>query len=249
MPFVPRSPRTPSPSKASPSRGMISTSRTRQTIPFPSASAISSRPDTSSSVLNFIADIKKGKKGVNHIEDAHQLRLLYNRYFQWQYANAQAESVLSIHNLVAENTIYSVWNSTFELWNSVVIKRINFQQLRQELKATEALEACTLRLPVTSGDWADKDMLKKAICSSIDVMQIMATSICLLLSRVDGTNCLVSELANVTAQERALHDECGDLLASTAAVQVEEKSLRTHLMQLKQTFREEELHFSMEVPV
>ncbi|KAF6176508.1 hypothetical protein GIB67_007891 [Kingdonia uniflora] len=250
MPFVPGSPRTPSPTKASLSRGMISPSRTRQTIPFPSASPISSRPDTSSSVLSFIADIKKGKKGVNHIEDAHQLRLLYNRYFQWRYANAQAESVLSIQNLAAENTIYSVWNTTFELRDSVVIKRINLQQLRQELKlnivlneqiaylddwallekehltsisgATEALEACTLRLPVTSGARADMDTLKKAICSAVDVMQTMASSICSLLSRAEGTNCLVSELANVTAQERALLDECGDLLASTAAVQVQQ---------------------------
>ncbi|KAF6170207.1 hypothetical protein GIB67_038740 [Kingdonia uniflora] len=127
--FVPGLPRTPSPSKASPSRGMIRPSRTRQTIPFPSASPISSRPDTSSSVLSFIADIKIIKKGVDHIEDANQLRLLYNRYFQWRYANAQAESVLSIQNLAAENTIYSAWNATFELWDSVVIKRINLQQL------------------------------------------------------------------------------------------------------------------------
>ncbi|KAF6168090.1 hypothetical protein GIB67_011475 [Kingdonia uniflora] len=147
------------------------------------------------------------------------------------------ESVLSIQNLAAENTINSVWNTTFELRDSVIIKRINLQQLR----ATEALEACILHLPVTSGTRENMDTLKKAICSAIDVMQTMASSICLLLSRAEGTNCLVSELANVTAQERALLDECGDLLASTAAVQVEEKSLRTHLMQLKQTLREEAL--------
>ncbi|KAF6142080.1 hypothetical protein GIB67_036998 [Kingdonia uniflora] len=202
MSFVPGSPRTPSPSKAS---------------------------------------LSRGKKGVNHIEDAHQLRLLYNRHVQWRYANAQAESVLSIQNLAAKNTIYSDWNTTFELRDSVIIKRINLQQLRQELKATEALEACTLRLPVTSRARADMDTLKKAICSAVDVMQTMASSICLLLSRAEGTNCLVFELGNVTAQERALLDKCGDLLASTTAVQVEEKSLRTHLMQLKQTLREEAL--------
>ncbi|KAF6173181.1 hypothetical protein GIB67_028479 [Kingdonia uniflora] len=192
-------------------------------------------------------------------------RVQYEKHFQWRYANVQAESVLAIQNLAAENTIYSVWNTTFELRDSVVIKRINLQQLKQELKlnivlnkqiaylddwalleeehltsisgATEALEACTLCLPVTSEARADMNTLKKAICSAVDVIQAMASSICSLLSRAEGTNCLVSELANVTAQERALLDECGDLLASTAAVQVEEKSLRTHLMQLKQTLR------------
>lgn len=33
-------------------------------------------------------------------------------------------------------------------------------------------------------------------------------------------NCLVSELADVAAQERAMLDECEALLASTAAMQV-----------------------------
>ncbi|KAF6173519.1 hypothetical protein GIB67_042649 [Kingdonia uniflora] len=149
-------------------------------------------------------------------------------------------------------------NTTFELRDSVVIKRINLQQLRQELKLNivlneqiaylddwallekehltsisgdpEALEACTLCLPVTSGARADMETLKKAICSAVDVIQAMASSICSLLSRLEGTNCLVSELTNVTTQGRALLDEFGDLLASAATVQVEEKSLRTHLM-------------------
>ncbi|KAF6151397.1 hypothetical protein GIB67_012257 [Kingdonia uniflora] len=108
-------------------------------------------------------------------------------------------------------------------------------------RATEVLEACILHLPVTLGARADMDMLKKAIYLAIDVMHTVASFICLLLYRAEGTNCLVSELANVAAQERALLDECGDLLASTVAVQVEEKSLITHLMQLKQTLREEAL--------
>ncbi|KAF6168757.1 hypothetical protein GIB67_012155 [Kingdonia uniflora] len=106
---------------------------------------------------------------------------------------------------ILENIIYSIWNTTFELWDFFVIKRINLQQLRQELKLsivlneqiaylddwallekehltsisgdTEALEACTLRLPVTSEARADMDTLKKAICSVVDVMQTMVYEI------------------------------------------------------------------------
>ncbi|GMP35943.1 hypothetical protein CsSME_00008209 [Camellia sinensis var. sinensis] len=55
--------------------------------------------------------------------------------------------------------------------------------------------------------------------------------------QVEGMNCLVSELADVSAQERAMLDECEALLASTAALQVEEYSLRTHLIQMKHTLK------------
>lgn len=154
------------------------------------------------------------------------------------------------------------------MWVSVIAKRIKLQQLRLELKlnsilnnqmaylddwalierdhsnslsgAIEDLEASTLRLPVTGGARADIETVKLAICSAVDVMQAMGSSICALLSRVEEMNCLVSELADVAAQERAKLDECEALLASTAAMQVEEYSLRTHLTQLKQTLEEGE---------
>lgn len=40
------------------------------------------------------------------------------------------------------------------------------------------------------------------------------------VSQVERMNRLVSQLASVTVQERAMIDKCGDLLASTAAMQV-----------------------------
>lgn len=42
--------------------------------------------------------------------------------------------------------------------------------------------------------------------------------------QVEGMNCLVSELADVAAQERAMLDECEALLASTAAMQVRQNA-------------------------
>ena len=87
-----------SPSRSRPStpppRG-VSPSRTRST-----SSSIQS--SNSNSVLSFIADFNKGKKGAAYIEDAHQLRLLYNRYLQWRFANARAEAVLYIQNAIVE---------------------------------------------------------------------------------------------------------------------------------------------------
>ncbi|XP_061365119.1 AUGMIN subunit 8-like [Gastrolobium bilobum] len=234
-----------------PSRG-VSPSRIRQTY-----SSIQS--NNSISVLSFVADFKKVKKGA---EDAHQLRLLYNRYLQWRFANARAEAILHIQNAIVKKTLYNVWITTLSLWESVIRKRINLQQLKLELKlnsvlndqmtylddwavlerdhvdalsgAVEDLEASTLRLPVTGGATADIEHLKVAICQAVGVMQAMGSAICTLLSQLEGMNGLISEVAVVAAQEKAMLDECEMLLASVAAMQVEESSLRTQLMQIKQ---------------
>ncbi|KAJ4958315.1 hypothetical protein NE237_025426 [Protea cynaroides] len=270
---IPGSSRHPSPSRASvpsstPSRPMLSPSRTRPSNPFPSVSSSISRSSNLSSVLSFVADVRKGKKAMNHIEDAHQLRLLYNRYLQWRFANARADTTLSFQRMTADKTLFNVWGTTSELRDSITMKRIDLQQLRQELKLNsvlneqmaclddwvvlerdhlsslagviEALEACTLRIPVSGGARADIITVKDAICSALNVMQAMCSSIGSLPSRVEGIDHLVSELASVAAQERIVLDECRDLLASTVAMQMEENSLRTHLIQLKQDLRKGE---------
>ncbi|KAF4390143.1 hypothetical protein G4B88_005061 [Cannabis sativa] len=266
--------RPPSPSKtslisSSVTRG-VSPSRNRPSTPpsrgiSPSrirASGISNQPTNPNSVLSFIADFKKGKKGSGYIEDAHQLRLLYNRYLQWRFANARSETVLYVQKVTAERTLFNVWSATLCLWDSVIRKRISLQQMKLELElnsvlndqmpylddwallerehmtslsgAVEDLEASTLRLPVTGVARADIDSLKVAICSAVDVMQAMGTSICSLLPRAESINSLVSELAVVAAREKAMLDACETLLASTTAMQVEEFSLRTHLIQIKE---------------
>ncbi|XP_019417182.1 PREDICTED: AUGMIN subunit 8-like isoform X2 [Lupinus angustifolius] len=238
-----------------PSRG-VSPSRIRPT-------SSTTQSNNSISVLSFVADLKKRKKGAAYMEDAHQLRLLYNRNLQWRFANARAEAVRNIQTAIVEKTLYNVWNSTLSLWDSVIRKRINLQQLELELKlnsvlndqmaylddwavlerdhvdalsgAEQDLEASTLRLPLTGRATADIEHLKVVICQAVDVMKAMGSAICSLLSRVEGVNSLISEVAVVVAQEKAMLDESEVILASVAAMQAEESSIRTHLMQLKQT--------------
>ncbi|KAG1364393.1 hypothetical protein COCNU_11G012200 [Cocos nucifera] len=146
-----------------------------------------------------------------------------------------------------KNILYNVWNATSKLCDFVIMKRIDVQHWRQEMKlamilkeqmaylenwavlerehcnslsgATEALKASTLCLPVTGGARADMLSMKNAVSSAVDVMQTMGSSICYLLSKVEGTKALVSELSGVAAKERAMLDECRELLASAAAMQ------------------------------
>ena len=47
-------------------------------------------------------DMKKAKKVSSHQEDVHSLKLLYNRYLQWRYANAKAQASLQAQQREAE---------------------------------------------------------------------------------------------------------------------------------------------------
>ncbi|GAU15002.1 hypothetical protein TSUD_47970 [Trifolium subterraneum] len=240
---------------SSPSRGFSSPSKVRSAV----ASSINSNSSNSPSILSFSADVRRGKIGEDRIFDAHTLRLLYNRYVQWRFVNARADSTFMVQKLNAERYLWNAWVTISELRHSVILKRIKLLLLRQKLKltsilkgqisyleewslldrdhsssllgATEALKASTLRLPVVKAT-ADVPNLKDALGSAVDVMQAMASSIYSLSSKVEETNCLVAEILKVTSKERYLLQQCKDFLSSLAAMQVKDCSLRTHMLQL-----------------
>ncbi|XVF01375.1 hypothetical protein REPUB_Repub04eG0082800 [Reevesia pubescens] len=214
----------------------------------------------SPSILSFSVDIRRGKMGEDRIVDAHMLRLLYNRYLQWRFANARADATFMVQKLSAEKNLWNAWVTTSDLRNSVTLKRIKLLLLRQKLKltsilkgqiahleawalldrdhassllgATDALKASTLRLPIVGKTVADIPNLKDAVSSAVDVMHAMASSICSLSSKVEEMNSLVDELVSVTAKERFFLEECKDFLSTLAAIQVKDCSLRTHIIQL-----------------
>ncbi|GMI91096.1 QWRF domain containing 1, SNOWY COTYLEDON 3 [Hibiscus trionum] len=243
-------------SSSSPLRGM-SPSRVRSG----SASNMVNTP----SILSFTGDVfKMGKVGENKGSDAHLLKLHHNRLLQWRFANASADASLSSQTSDAEKSLYSAWITTSKLRESVRAKRTKLQLLRQNLKlisvlkwqmmlldewdvldhdycnslfaATEALMASTLRLPVVAGARADVPKLKDAICSAVDIMQGISTSICSLFSKVAEVKSLVGELGSVSGNEIALIDHCQVLVSTVAAMQVKECSLQTHILQLNQNY-------------
>ncbi|CAA0407179.1 unnamed protein product [Arabidopsis thaliana] len=141
------------------------------------------------------------------------------------------------------------------------MKRIEMQHLKQNLKlisilnmqmrnleewlvmdrdymgslvgAAEALKGSTLCLPVDCGAMVNVQSVKDAICSAVDVMQAMASSICLLLPKVGKISSLAAELGRVNAKEEGMLVVCRDLLNTISALQVTECSLRTQVTQLQ----------------
>ncbi|KAL9174296.1 hypothetical protein ABFS82_02G043000 [Erythranthe guttata] len=223
-------------------------------------STINNNFNDTPSVLSYAVDVRRGKVGENKIIDAHLLRLLYNRNLQWRFVNARTEAVLLVQKRSAEQkNLWNAWITISDLRDAVTKKRHRLQLLRQKLKlssilkrqmnfledwasfdkdhsvsllgATESLRASTLRLPVIGGAIADVQSLQDAIVSAVDIMQAMTSSIYLLLPTVEEVNSLVSELAKVTTKERALLEQCTDLISLLAAMQVKDSSLRTHILQ------------------
>lgn len=109
---LPRSrPSSPSVSRGvSPSRGRILNPSSRGTSPSRVRPSSPSRQPQDTSVLSFIADIKKGKKAANDIEDVHQLRMLYNRHLQWRFANSRTHDAMCSQKAKAEVRIYVLLN-------------------------------------------------------------------------------------------------------------------------------------------
>ncbi|XP_074571302.1 QWRF motif-containing protein 2 [Curcuma longa] len=251
--------RPSSPSKLAASRGMSSPLRARTNVAM-STSPIA-RVGNAPSIISFAAEVRRAKKGENRIEEAHLLRLLDNRHLQWRCVNARANAALLLQKLTIEKNIYDAWTTTSELRDSITTKRIELQLLTQNLKlasilkeqlsyleewslidrehssllsgAIEALKASTLRLPIVSGAKVDILELKDAVGSAVDMMQAMGSSICSLLSKVEGTVILVSDITKLAAQERALLDRSRDFLSTAAALHVKQCSLQGHLVQLK----------------
>ncbi|KAG6417469.1 hypothetical protein SASPL_119649 [Salvia splendens] len=155
----------------------------------------------------------------------------------------------TIQNLMGvPKNLWNAWIAISDLRDTVTKKSHRLQLLRQKLRlasilkgqmtlledwaslendhsvsllgAIEALKASTLRLPVVGGATANVLGLKDAIGSAVDVMHGMASSIYSLLPVVEEVNLLVTELAQVSAKERALLEQCTDFISLLAAMQV-----------------------------
>nr|GEU90485.1 hypothetical protein [Tanacetum cinerariifolium] len=202
----------------------------------------------SPSILSFSVDSKRGKVGEKKIVDAHVLRLMHNKHLQWRFANARVDAAMKVQRATAQKSHYNAWVTISKLWISVISKRLELQQLKQNLKlhtvlkkqmsyldiwdvtesdhsislagAIGALESSSLCLPVLCGAKVDVQSLADAICSAIDVTEASATSICSLAAKMDRVNSLSYELANAMKVECSLLDQCKDQFSELSLLEV-----------------------------
>ncbi|KDP29018.1 hypothetical protein JCGZ_16407 [Jatropha curcas] len=214
----------------------------------------------------LVADVsRKGRKIPSQQEDVHSLRLLHNHYLQWRYVNAKAEASVKAQRRETERTLYSLGVKISELCDSVKRKRIElglFQNTKalstilesqmpyledwstlevdysvSLLEAIQALSNASLRLPICGNVRADVREVGEALNSAVKLMDTIAHHVQSFMPKAEELEILVSELTRVSGGERALVEECGELLSMTYKSQVEECSLRGQLIQLNRTCR------------
>ncbi|KAI7730378.1 hypothetical protein M8C21_027400 [Ambrosia artemisiifolia] len=215
------------------------------------------------SVFTKIIDNRKEKHVSNLKEASQHLELLYNIQVQWQFANASAEAALNVQRETAEKCLSDVWRATLEVRDSVASTKIDITLVILQLKlyavlyrqmayidewasiqkehesalfaTTNDLQARSLAVPISEGVKADIKGLKLVVFSTIQVLQATISCIQSILSKLDKTHSMASELTNLALHERALLDECEIFLASAAPLHIEECSLMSYLMQFNRT--------------
>ncbi|XP_060972369.1 protein ENDOSPERM DEFECTIVE 1 [Cannabis sativa] len=208
-------------------------------------------------------ELKKAKKVSSQQEDVHSLKLLYNRYMQWRYANARAQVSLQAQQRETETKVNSLRVKMSELYDSVTRKRTELGILRRTKTLSTILEAqvpylnqwsaleedysisvaesiqalvnASIQLPLGANVRVDVKKLQEALNSAMKVMEIIASNVQDFVPKAERTEILISELARIGGGEKALVEECGDLLSRTFASQVDECSLRSQIIQLHKT--------------
>ncbi|KAL3381622.1 hypothetical protein AABB24_001638 [Solanum stoloniferum] len=211
------------------------------------------------------ADARKGRKAFSDQGDVHSLKLLYNHHLQWRFANAKAEASMHSQRHDSQSKLYSFAQQLSDLRKSVSQKRAELGVLRRiktlstilesQLPClgewanleedystslsgtTDALRNCSLRLPIGTEVHVDVRELGDALSSSTKVMEMIGLQIQNFMQKAEETESLISELARVSGGEKALVEECGDLLMKTYISEVTEWSLRGQMIQMHQNNR------------
>ncbi|KAB5519013.1 hypothetical protein DKX38_023332 [Salix brachista] len=206
---------------------------------------------------------RKTRKVSSHQEDVQSLKLLHNHYLQWRYVNAKAQASAQAQREETERNLYSLGVKITELYNSVKRKRAELGLLQRlkilwtiveaqmpyldewaafemdySVSLSEAIQAllnASLQVPISGDVRVDIREVGEALSSATKLMDTVAINIESLVPKAEEAEHLISELARVTGGERALIEECGDLLSMAYNSQVEECSLRGQLIQYYQS--------------
>ncbi|KAK9082174.1 hypothetical protein Syun_031623 [Stephania yunnanensis] len=240
---------------------------------IPVVSFSSMRPPNSPSkgvgnLLNFGLELFKGKRSTSPStkhgsvgEDAHLLRLLYNRFLQWRYVNARALALDATKKSQAQGTLLNAWANLSTLKSSVVLKHIHFNKQKLELKLNsilcsqiqnleawgdmerqhtcavsttkDSLNSIVCRVPLKDGAKVDTQMASVALRNATDLSASMKTMLIDFSPTAQKTSALLSELAEVVAREKSLLVECLEMIELVSALEMQERSLKCNIIQLK----------------
>ncbi|XVE49853.1 hypothetical protein DITRI_Ditri01bG0115800 [Diplodiscus trichospermus] len=206
------------------------------------------------------------KVGSSDVESVHQLKLIHNRLLQWRFANAKADAVNeNIHNQV-ENCLLSGWNSLMKLQHSVAQKKLKLQKEKLEIKMNftlqsqmkalqswadmerqhvsaismtkECLHSVVCKVPLIEGAKVDAQLTSLALQNASDLTASIKLMLVAFSPGIEKTVSILSELAEVVAQERLLLEECLELFRMISILEIQDMSLMSYIIQLNSQQRQ-----------
>ncbi|KAG9155413.1 hypothetical protein Leryth_009847 [Lithospermum erythrorhizon] len=108
----------------------------------PSSGTLLGRKNSGGKVLSgFWNFLKQKKVSPEEEEEYHQFRLMQTRLVQWRFANARAEASMNVMKRVAQKKMFNVWVRNSIIRNQNVEKRIQIQNIKQEMKLCKMLNS------------------------------------------------------------------------------------------------------------
>eukprot|EP00850_Spirogloea_muscicola_P000778 SM000003S11023 [mRNA] locus=s3:476043:477310:+ [translate_table: standard] len=101
------------------------------------------------------------------------------------------------------------------------------------LQLLQAIECSAVRVPLAHGTQADAHEVKEALDELHSALGAVGPSVTSLLPKVEEAVSLSSQLLELVGQEEDLLRKIKPLLDKHAALEIEERSLRAHLLQVE----------------
>ncbi|XP_038705246.1 QWRF motif-containing protein 3 [Tripterygium wilfordii] len=214
--------------------------------------------------------------GAGNVETVHQLRLLHNRLLQWRYANARADAVNVNLNDQVEKNLLNACDSLTKLRHSVLQKNLRLQKEKMEMKlefilhsqikpleawgamerqhlsavsaTKECLHSVICRLPLVDGAKADPHLASLALGRASDLTAFIKSTLTPFSPSAEKTVSLLSELAEVAAQEKLLIQELLELFKTMSKLEIQERSLQSFIIQYNSRTQQHQQPHQQELP-
>ncbi|EEF44501.1 conserved hypothetical protein [Ricinus communis] len=207
-------------------------------------------------LLNLGLDLFKSKKwpssssltaGSGNVQSIHQLRMLHNQQMQWRYANARADGVYGNVTKQVENNLLCAWHSLANLQRSVLLKKLQLQKEKFEikldfilhsqikqleawgdmerqhlsavLKTKECLYSVICKVPLIEGAKAEPQSTSLALRHASDLAASIKSTLITFSPLTEKGAAFFSQLAEVVSQEKLLLEECLEHLQTISALE------------------------------
>ncbi|CAN6282369.1 unnamed protein product [Urochloa humidicola] len=201
----------------------------------------------------------RSSTGGGGTEVGHRMRMAQCRLLQWRFANAEADAARKRKQASAELELMGAWASVSEMRGQVARKRVQLEKEKQRIKlntvltyqmkdleswgqvetehaaALKSTVSCTraavCRLPLTNGAKVSLPPLAIILQQALELTLTTKAMTRSFGPMAQDEASVISDLVRVASEEKAMLQECLELLSRVSALQVEEQSLRCHLVQ------------------